>query len=94
MVAEEQVEQNYFMVNESNVVDNCVVWNGDLNTWSPSAGYTMLVRDTTPAMNWVLNETLTPPDYELKATGIGDIQYLWNGVILTTQRPKPEHQLA
>lgn len=84
------MEQNYFMVNELNVVDNLVVWDGNPDTWQPPAGYTMLVQATTPAMNWELDGSLTPPDYVLREVGLGDIGYTWNGTVLMTNRPKPE----
>lgn len=84
------MEQNYFMVNELTVVDNLIVWNGDSDTWQPPVGYTMLVEATTPAMNWELDESLTPPDYGLRKIGLGDIGYTWDGTVLMTNQPKPE----
>ena len=83
--------QNYLMVNPSNVVDNICVWDGDVNTWTPPQGYTMLVLDTTPAMVWELDITTTPPSYVLKEQmGVGDIGFTWNGTVLTTNQPQPQ----
>lgn len=82
------MEQNYLMVNPENVVDNICVWNGDINTWQPPEGYTMLVQATTPAMVWRLNAEKN--DYVLaKQIGVAGIEFIWDGTACTTNEPKP-----
>ena len=79
------------MVNkETNICDNVCVWDGNPETWTPPANYLMLVQDTTPAKNWALNESVTPPIYELKVTGVGSIGYTWDGTYLITNQPQPQ----
>ena len=77
------------MVNPDNVCDNVCMWDGDVNTWQPPEGYTMLVQATTLAKNWVLNETATPPVYELQVAGVGGIGFTWDGTYLTTNESQP-----
>lgn len=81
--------QNYCMVNEAtNVCDNVVLWDGNPNTWTPPAGYLMLVQATTPAYVWVLNAEST--DWVLgEETGQGQIGFTWDGTALTTNDQKP-----
>ena len=43
--------QNYLIV-EANVVTNNVVWDGDVNTWTPPSDSIQLIQATTPAMIW------------------------------------------
>ncbi len=84
-------EQNYLMVNEANIVENIVLWDGNTETWQPPVGYTMLPATTTPAMVWTLDSGLTTPDYVLEeVVGAGDIGFTWNGSVLTTNQPKPD----
>ncbi len=35
----------YILVNEDNVVINCIEWDGDTNKWSPPAGLTAILSD-------------------------------------------------
>ena len=90
--------QNYLIV-EANVVTNNVVWDGDVNTWTPPADSIQLIQATTPAMVWVgtkvenLPATI-PPTYTItynleEVVGAGDIGFTWNGTVLTTNQPKP-----
>ena len=82
--------QNYFVV-EENIVTNLVLWDGNVNTWQPPAGATMLVADTILGMVWqpiYVNKKIT--DYVLvEIMGEGDIGFTWNGTVLTTNEPKP-----
>lgn len=79
--------QNYLII-ESNVVTNNVVWDGNPDTWQPPANSIQLVDATTPAMVWRVNSENT--DYVLEEQlGAGDIGFTWNGSILTTNEPKP-----
>ena len=80
--------QNYLMI-ENNIVNNIVVWDGDVNTWQPPAYATMLVQATTPAIVWDLN-TAMPPIYVLvEEMGAGGVGFTWNGTVLTTNQPDP-----
>ena len=81
-------DQTYFMV-EADVVVNSILWNGDINTWTPPEGSTMLVATTTIANVWVLNADETAFDL-LPVEGAGDIGFTWDGTELTTNQPKPE----
>jgi len=79
--------QNYLVV-ENNVVDNIVLWDGDINTWQPPTDATMLVQATTPAMIWELNADKTD-NVLVEVVGVGQIGFTWNGTVLTTNQPKP-----
>ena len=84
--------QNYLEVNTENVVDNIIVWDGNVNTWTPPAGYTMLVKSTTPALVWRKDNSVTPPIYVLvEVIGAGSIGFTWNTTtkVLTTNQPNP-----
>jgi hypothetical protein len=82
--------QNYLVV-ESNVVTNDVVWDGNTETWTPPINATMLIQSTTPAIIWqaiVVDKVVT--DWELvEVIGAGVIGFIWNGTVLTTNEPKP-----
>lgn len=80
--------QNYCMVNEAtNVCDNVVVWDGNPDTWTPPAGYLMLVQATTPAKTWGWDtQTMA---WVLEVSGEGQIGYTWDGTYLITNEPQP-----
>ena len=82
--------QNYLII-ESNVVTNEVVWNGDTNTWQPPAESIQVVDATTPAMVWqpvLVDSKIT--DWVLgEVLGAGAIGFTWNGSVLNTNEPKP-----
>lgn len=84
--------QNYLVV-ESNVVTNVVVWDGSLD-WTPPADATMLIQATTNAMVWqpvVDPDTQKIIDYTLEEVlGAGSIGFTWDGTVLTTNQPKPK----
>ena len=74
----------------TNVVENICYWDGNVNTWQPPANTLMLVQATTPAMVWVWNNNITPPDFVLtEVLGQGQIGFTWNGTVVTTNQPKP-----
>jgi hypothetical protein len=80
--------QNYLII-ESNVVTNNVVWDGNSDTWQPPANSIQLVDATTIAMVWRINSDNT--DYVLaEQLGAGDIGFTWDGSVLTTNEPKPK----
>jgi hypothetical protein len=82
--------QNYLII-ESNVVTNNVVWDGNPDTWQPPAGAIQIINATIPAMVWdavVVNEKIV--EWVLiEVMGAGDIGFTWNGSVLTTNQPKP-----
>jgi hypothetical protein len=82
--------QNYLII-ESNVVTNIVLWNGDTQTWTPPTGSIQLIQSTTPAMVWqpiYVDRIIT--DWELvEQIGAGGIGFTWDGSVLTTNEPKP-----
>ena len=81
-------DQNYCMVNEqTNVCDNVILWDGNLDTWSPPNGYLLLVQSSTQAKNWVWNPTSEV--WELVVDGFGGIGYTWDGTYLVTSEPEP-----
>ena len=83
--------QNYLII-ESNVVTNIVVWDGNHETWQPPVDSIQLVQLTTPAMVWigVFNDKHQIIDYVLEQqVGAGGIGFTWNGSVLTTNEPKP-----
>ena len=75
----------------TNIVENVCVWDGDTNTWQPPADTLMLIQETTPAMVWtpvIVDGQIT--DYVLtEITGAGEIGFIWNGTVCTTNQPKP-----
>jgi hypothetical protein len=80
--------QNYLMI-EENVVANICVWDGNTQTWQPPANTTMLIQATTPTKIWELNPEKT--DYVLTdSIGNADIGFTWDGLIATTNQPKPD----
>jgi hypothetical protein len=79
--------QPYLIIN-NNVVENVCLWDGNPNTWQPPINSIQLVQSTTPALVWVLNADQT--DYVLEQVmGVGQIGFIWNGTVLTTNQPKP-----
>lgn len=83
--------QNYLIV-EAHIVTNNVVWDGDVNTWTPPADSIQLIQATTPAMIWeavVIDNIIT--DYVLtEQIGAGSIGFTWDGTNCVTNEPKPE----
>jgi hypothetical protein len=84
--------QNYLII-ESNVVTNVVVWNGDTTQWTPPQGSIALIQATTPAMVWtavITGDKIT--DWSLtQVIGAGDIGFTWDGTVLTTNQIKPTY---
>jgi hypothetical protein len=81
------VDQNYLII-ESNIVTNIVVWNGDTSQWTPPSGSIALVQATTPAMVWQPNSDNT--DWVLtQVLGAGAIGFTWDGTDCITNQPKP-----
>lgn len=79
------INMDYLMI-QNNLVTNCVVWDGNLETWTPPDDALMLPQETTPAMVWVLVDG----DYELQSQiGQAQIGFAWNGTECVTNEPKP-----
>lgn len=79
--------QDYLMI-QQNVVTNVCLWDGNTQTWQPPQDATMLVRATTPAKIWALNQDET--EFVL-IDSIGDagVGFTWDGSVATTNEPKP-----
>lgn len=80
------------MINQtSNIVENIVYWDGDVNTWQPPQGYLMLIQADIIAQVWesmITDEKIT--DWVLvDQLGSGQIGFTWNGSVVTTNQPKP-----
>ena len=78
----------YCMVNkDTNICDNVVVWNGDVQQWQPPSNYLMLIQENTLTKNWIWNRELLEwqafPD-SVNDGGIGDT---WDGTYLTPPMP-------
>ena len=88
-------EQNYLII-ESNVVTNIVLWDGDTTKWTPPLGSIDLIQSITPAMVWqpvVVDKKLV--DYVLgEEIGVADIGFTWDGSVCTTNLPKPEMPIS
>jgi len=81
------MEQNYLQI-QTNVVTNIVIWDGG-SDWTPPSDATMLAQATTNAKIWVLNTDKTA--YELtEVMGAGQIGFIWDGTVLTTNEPQPK----
>ena len=82
--------QQYLQI-ENNVVTNIVMWDGNTDTWQPPANATMVVDENIPA--WVWQAVYTDKkitDYVLiEIVGAGEIGFIWDGTVLTTNQPKP-----
>lgn len=80
------------MINQtSNIVENIVYWDGDVNTWQPPQGYLMLIQADIIAQVWesmITDGKIT--DWVLvNQLGSGQIGFIWNGSVVTTNQPKP-----
>lgn len=84
--------QNYLMINEeTNIVENICLWDGDTNIWQPPAGFLMMVQATTIALVWIWDAAIT--DWVLsQQIGQGQIGFTWNGSECVTNEPKPAPQ--
>jgi hypothetical protein len=82
--------QNYLVV-QNNTVTNCVIWDGNTQSWAPPSDATMLLQKTTSAMVWVnTNPISETPNYVLtEVLDAGQIGFTWDGSVLTTNQPKP-----
>ena len=89
-MVQEFVNQDYLII-QSNVVTNLVVWNGNTTQWTPPQGSIALVQATTPAMIWeatVVDGVIIAWNL-VEKIGAGAIGFTWDGTVLTTNEPKP-----
>lgn len=85
------------MVNSStNVVDNICVWTGDINSWQPPQGYLMLIQPDVIAKVWeaVTTDDIITDWVLVDKLGYGKIGFIWDGLVLTTNEPKPVKPLV
>jgi hypothetical protein len=83
------MEDKKYLIIQNNVVVNLVVWNGDVNTWTPPSGSIALIQESTLARVWRPDQTTQ--QYVLQAIlGEGGVDFTWDGTILTTYEPQPE----
>lgn len=90
-MSQEFVSQNYLIM-QSNVVTNVVMWDGDTSKWTPPEGSIALVQATTPAMVWeeVIVDGKVVDFVLAEQVGAGTIGFTWNGTNCITNEPKPE----
>lgn len=81
------MEPQAYLQIENNIVTNIVMWDGGPD-WIPPSDATMLILDTTPAMVWTIPTQTTPSVLE-QVIGAGQIEFTWNGSVLTTNLPQP-----
>jgi hypothetical protein len=77
----------YCLIDEStSVCVNVVLWDGNLDTWSPPVGYIALPQETTPSKVWAWNTGLG--DWSLvPSEPIGWTGFTWDGTYLIAPRP-------
>jgi hypothetical protein len=81
--------QNYLIINqETNIVENTCVWDGNTQTWNPPANSLVLVQATTLAVVWVWNEELNDTELQ-EQLGQGGVGFTWDGTKCITNQPKP-----
>ena len=78
--------QTYLIIDTTiNTVVNVVMWDGS-SSWTPLANSLALVKETTPAMLWVLTNKVWVLS---EVIGAGEIGFTWDGNVLTTNAAKP-----
>ena len=83
------INQGYLIV-ENNIVTNSIMWDGNVNTWTPPKDSIQLVISEIPAKVWELDFEATPMIYVLKEQiGMGQVGFTWDGSVLTTNEPQP-----
>lgn len=80
------------MINQtSNIVENIVYWDGDINTWQPPENHLMLIQADVIAQVWeaIITDGKITDWILANQLGAGQIGFTWNGSVLTTNQPKP-----
>lgn len=86
--------QSYLII-ESGVVTNIVMWDGNPETWTPPTGSIQIIKDTVTTKLWEsFPQTIdgkTVIDWELvEKPVVAEVGYTWDGQYLITNDPKPE----
>jgi len=79
--------QNYLII-ESNVVTNIVVWDGNTQDWTPPTDSIQLIQTDTNAMVWQL-DAKTNTFVLTEVLGQVDIGFTWDGTVCITNQPQP-----
>jgi hypothetical protein len=85
--------QNYLII-ENNIVTNIVMWDGNLNTWTPPVNSIQIVKETVTTKLWdSFSQTIdgkTVIDWQLvEKPVVAEVGYTWDGQYLITNEPKP-----
>jgi len=82
------MSDNYLMVNKTtNVVENVVIWDGNLETWNPGNDYLLMKAEEQPCTVWFWMDGKLQSQQVLGIAGIGDS---WDGNnIIKPQPPEP-----
>ena len=85
--------QSYLII-ESGVVTNIVMWDGNTETWVPPANSIQIVKDTVTTKLWEpFTQTVdgkTVIDWHLiEVPAVAEVGYTWDGQYITTNEPKP-----
>lgn len=79
--------ENYVLINnQTDIVDNVVVWDGNTQDWTPPASHTALPQATTPRLIWVQDQQ-TQAWEQVLVTGGGSIGDAWDGQKLIQPQP-------
>lgn len=80
----------YLMINqETNIVENIVVWDGNETSWQPPANMLMIQQESIASNIWVYDAE--KKDFDLtEVLGAGVIGHIWDGKKLSTTETKPE----
>jgi hypothetical protein len=83
------MSDNYLMVNKAtNVIENIVLWDGNLETWNPGDEFLLLKAEETSCTVWFWDNGQLQSQQIVGAAGVGDT---WdNGNAVKPQPPKPE----
>lgn len=77
-----------YLILENNVVVNTCVWDGDVNTWQPPQGVTLLLlQETTPTKIWA---EVDKQFVLIDSVGDARVGFTYDGAVCTTNDEKPE----
>jgi hypothetical protein len=83
--------ESYLLINtQSNpqICDNIILWNGDVNIWTPPSDHIALQRDEVYCLEWNWNAS-SNTWILVENLGTGQMGYTWDGTKLTTNEPQP-----
>ena len=85
---------HYFLINKNtNIVDNCISWNGDTSTWQPPETHIAVPAETTPAIDWVW-DAAAQDCVAVEGVGNGGIGDVWDGQKLIAVKPTQPPEVA